>query len=76
MYRELTRHYEVLKLYHKEFIMNIIMRFINDEEGQGLTEYALLVFLIGISLMGVAWVFRNQIRHVYENIILNGMQAT
>lgn len=56
--------------------MNFIRKFFYDEDGQGLTEYALLVFLIGISLMGVAWVFRNEIRHIYEDIIVNGMQNT
>ncbi len=56
--------------------MNILKKFIGDEDGQGLTEYALLIFLIGISLMGVAWIFRNEIRHIYEDIIVNGMQNT
>lgn len=56
--------------------VNLIRKFVNDEEGQGLTEYALLVFLIGISLMAVSWIFRNEIRHIYEDIIVNGMQST
>lgn len=56
--------------------MNAIRQFIRDEEGQGLTEYALLIFLIGISLMAVVWVFRNQIYAVYNNIIITGMQNT
>lgn len=56
--------------------MNATRQFIRDEEGQGLTEYALLIFLIGISLMAVVWVFRNQIYDVYNNIIIKGMQNT
>lgn len=56
--------------------MSAIRRFIRNEEGQGLTEYALLIFLIGISLMAVVWVFRNQIYDVYNNIIIKGMQNT
>lgn len=56
--------------------MDILQTFIHDEDGQGLTEYALLVFLIGISLMAVMWIFRNQIYDVYYNIIITGMQNT
>lgn len=56
--------------------MDILQKFIHDEDGQGLTEYALLVFLIGISLMAVLWAFRNQIYDVYYNIIITGMQNT
>lgn len=72
----LTKTCECLKISLRVTRVNVIKKFVNDEEGQGLTEYALLVFLIGISMMGVMWIFRNEIRHIYEDIIVNGMQNT
>lgn len=40
--------------------------FWNDESGQGLTEYALIIALVAVALIGVLIVFRNQIGGVFD----------
>jgi pilus assembly protein Flp/PilA len=37
-----------------------------DESGQGLTEYALIIALVAVALIGVLIVFRNQIGGVFD----------
>jgi pilus assembly protein Flp/PilA len=45
---------------------NLVKRFWNDESGQGLTEYALIIALVAIGLIAVLLVFRNQIGGVFD----------
>jgi pilus assembly protein Flp/PilA len=40
--------------------------FWKDESGQGLTEYALIIALVAVALIGVLIVFRNQIGGVFD----------
>jgi pilus assembly protein Flp/PilA len=40
--------------------------FWKDESGQGLTEYALIIALVAVALIGVLIVFRNQIGGVFQ----------
>jgi pilus assembly protein Flp/PilA len=44
------------------------MRFLHDEEGQGLVEYALIIAVIAIAVI-VAMIFlREQIQNIFSNI--------
>jgi len=40
--------------------------FWNDESGQGLTEYALIIALVAVALIAVLIIFRNQIGGVFD----------
>ncbi len=45
-----------------------LMRFIRDDEGQGLVEYALIIAVIAIAVI-VAMIFlRGQIQNIFSNI--------
>ena len=45
-----------------------IQRFFNDDEGQGLVEYALIIAVIAIAVI-VAMIFlRGQITNIFSNI--------
>lgn len=54
----------------------------NDEQGQGLTEYALLIALVSLGLILLLGSYRNAIGNVFRNAatVLNGnstpIQAT
>jgi pilus assembly protein Flp/PilA len=47
-------------------MLNAWNRFWNDESGQGLTEYALIIALVAVALIAVLIVFRNQIGGVFD----------
>ena len=49
-------------------MMDLMKRFWNDESGQGLTEYALIIALVSIGLILILLVFRNAIGDVFNNI--------
>ncbi len=55
--------------------MDAIMNFVKDEEGQGLTEYALIIALIAVAVVAVMIIFRNQIRSIFGSAT-NSMQNT
>ncbi len=46
--------------------MSTLVSFVKDEDGQGLTEYALIIALIAVAVVAVMIIFRNQIRGVFE----------
>lgn len=46
----------------------VLQRFWNDESGQGLTEYALIIALVSIALIAALIVFRNQIGGVFDRM--------
>jgi len=54
----------------------------SDEQGQGLTEYALLIALVSLGLITLIGLYRNAIGNVFKNAttVLNGnstpIQAT
>lgn len=52
----------------------VLQRFWNDESGQGLTEYALIIALVSVALIAALVVFRNQIGGVFDRMstTLNG----
>lgn len=47
-------------------MLNTWNRFWNDESGQGLTEYALIIALVAVALIVVLVIFRNQIGGVFN----------
>lgn len=42
-------------------------RFVADESGQGLTEYALIIALVAVALIATLVLFRNSIGRVFTN---------
>lgn len=55
--------------------MDLFKRFVQEEEGQGMTEYALIVALIAVAVIAVMIIFRNQIRNVFTTAT-NQLQQT
>lgn len=51
--------------------------FVQDESGQGLTEYVLIIALVAVGLIAVLTVFRNAIGGVFDSATteLNGAPA-
>jgi len=49
-------------------MMDLMRRFWNDEYGQGLTEYALVIALVSIGLIAVLVTFRDSIGRVFDRI--------
>jgi pilus assembly protein Flp/PilA len=49
-------------------------RFVDDESGQGLVEYVLIIALVAIGLVGIMLVFRNSIGNIFSTsaTTLNG----
>lgn len=41
-------------------------KFVHDEQGQGLVEYALIVALVAIALMSIMVLFRNGIGNAFN----------
>ena len=48
---------------------DLLKRFWEDESGQGLTEYALVLALISIGLIAVLIVFRDSIGRVFDRVV-------
>ena len=44
----------------------LLNSFINDESGQGLVEYALIIALVAIGLIAILVLFRNAIGNVFN----------
>jgi pilus assembly protein Flp/PilA len=44
----------------------VLGKFMQDEEGQGLVEYALIIALVAIGLMAILVLFRNSIGNVFN----------
>jgi pilus assembly protein Flp/PilA len=49
-------------------IMNLMTRFFQEEEGQGLTEYALIIAGVSIALIITLGLFKNKIIAVFTNM--------
>ncbi len=50
----------------KNIINKVADNFVYTEEGQGLTEYALLIFLIGIGMMLIIHQYCHAIKNTYQ----------
>jgi pilus assembly protein Flp/PilA len=46
----------------------MVANFWNDESGQGLTEYALILALVSVGLIAVMVVFRDSIGGIFDRI--------
>lgn len=52
---------------HKGHRMKAVLgKFMKDESGQGLVEYALIIALVAIGLIAILVVFRNSIGRVFQ----------
>ena len=47
-------------------MQGLLSRFFNDESGQGLVEYALIIALVAIGLITILTVLRNSIGTVFK----------
>jgi len=45
---------------------NLWTRFIRDESGQTMTEYALMVALVAVFLIAIVVIFRNSVSNVFS----------
>ena len=43
----------------------LLQKFWNDEQGQGLVEYVLIIALVAIGLISIMLIFRNAIGNVF-----------
>lgn len=48
---------------------DLIRRFWDDESGQGLTEYALVLALVSVGLIAVLVLFRDAIGKVFDRVV-------
>jgi pilus assembly protein Flp/PilA len=48
---------------------DLMQRFWNDESGQGLTEYALVLALVSVGLIAVLVLFRDAIGRVFDRVV-------
>ncbi len=62
----LTRNKIIMK---EGLTMNKMMRLFKEEDGQGMTEYALIIAGVSIALIVVLGLFKEQIKTVFNNII-------
>jgi pilus assembly protein Flp/PilA len=46
---------------------SILAEVVEDESGQGLVEYALIIALVGVGLVAILLVLRNSIGNVFKN---------
>jgi pilus assembly protein Flp/PilA len=49
-------------------LLELITRFLRDEEGQGLAEYALVLVLIAVAVIGALTAFKDEIIGVFDKI--------
>lgn len=54
----------------------MVKQFIKNEDGQGLTEYSLIIALVSIAVIAVMIVFRNQIKSTFITITGGLQQPT
>ena len=49
-------------------MLTLIKQLLMDEQGQGLTEYALIIALVAVGILAVFIAFRTQLATVFTNI--------
>ena len=50
-------------------MLELVKTLVMDEQGQGLTEYALIIALVAVALIAVIITFRTQIATVFTNLV-------
>jgi pilus assembly protein Flp/PilA len=45
----------------------LLQKFIRDDNGQGMVEYALIVALVAIGLISILTIFRNSIGNIFNH---------
>jgi pilus assembly protein Flp/PilA len=48
--------------------MNLMMRLFKEEDGQGMTEYALIIGIIAVVLIGTLALFKDKLVTIFEGI--------
>jgi pilus assembly protein Flp/PilA len=78
----MAEHHQTAVLTRRQVMTSALKALWNDEQGQGLTEYALLIALVSLGLILLLGSYRNAIGNVFRNAatVLNGnstpIQAT
>ncbi len=49
-------------------MLNLIKKLVSDEDGQGITEYILVVLLVALSMIWIGEALSNAIQSFYEGI--------
>lgn len=49
-------------------MLSLFARFWHEESGQGLTEYALILALVSVGLIGILVIFRDAIGGIFDRI--------
>ncbi|MEB3100280.1 Flp family type IVb pilin [Ferviditalea candida] len=52
-------------------MLNKLKGLIREEEGQGLTEYGLVLGVIAVAAVGTIYLFRNEIVAIYQQALTN-----
>ncbi len=52
----------------KTYMDSYLMKFVKNEEGQGMVEYALIIALVAVFLIAGLILMRGQIETVFSNI--------
>lgn len=52
-------------------MLNKLKGLIREEEGQGLTEYGLVLGVIAVAAVGTIYLFRNEIISIYQQALDN-----
>lgn len=52
-------------------MMNALKALVRGEEGQGLTEYGLVLGIIAVAVVGLIATFRNEIVAIYNEAVLD-----
>ncbi|WP_214658645.1 Flp family type IVb pilin [Candidatus Formimonas warabiya] len=56
--------------------MNMMKQLWKQEEGQGMTEYGLIIALVAVLLIGSLVIFKDKIAAVFEGISFDDPDAT
>lgn len=49
-------------------MMNMVKRLWNEEEGQGMTEYGLIIGIVAVALIAVLAIFRGKISEIFTSV--------
>lgn len=50
------------------YLTQLVQRFKNDEKGQALTEYGLIIALVGVALVAALIVLKGDLQGIFEGI--------